>query len=184
MSIWLLGVKRAAYVEPEVFELWSNGELPSVNQWCLAKLGYRNPCDGVNNCSAVSETGVGLSEDGHLQWNTLSKPRCGEHLVHTEASSEPPHRKNLPMFEMLRGREWPMNCRSLFESQERHVTGRGTRVQCCQPPVSLTQESPNKAVKPLAYGSLGRSALRACSGMASPLLPDQSLHAERRLPWR
>ena len=42
----------------------------------------------------------------------------------------------------------------------------------------------NKAVKPFACGSLGRSALRACSGMASPLLPEQSLHAERRLPWR
>ena len=42
----------------------------------------------------------------------------------------------------------------------------------------------NKAVKPFACGSLGRSALRACSGMASPLLPEQALHAERRLPWR
>ena len=42
---------------------------------------------------------------------------------------------------------------------------------------------PNKAVKPFACGSLGRSALRACSRMASPLLPKQSLHAERRLPW-
>ena len=41
----------------------------------------------------------------------------------------------------------------------------------------------NKAVKPLA-SSLGRSALRACSGMASPLLPEHSLHAERRLPRR
>ncbi len=43
--------------------------------------------------------------------------------------------------------------------------------------------APNKAVKPLA-SSLGRSALRACSGMASPCLPDQPLHAERRLPGR
>jgi len=42
----------------------------------------------------------------------------------------------------------------------------------------------NKSVKPFACGSLGRSALRACSGMASPLLPEQALHAERRLPWR
>jgi len=42
----------------------------------------------------------------------------------------------------------------------------------------------NQAVKSFAYGSLGRSALRTCSGMASPLLPDQALHAERRLPWR
>ena len=42
----------------------------------------------------------------------------------------------------------------------------------------------NNAVKPFACGSLGRSALRACSGMASPLLPDQSLHTERCLPWR
>ncbi len=41
----------------------------------------------------------------------------------------------------------------------------------------------NKAVKPLA-SSLGRSALRACSRMASPFLRDQSLHAERRLPGR
>jgi len=48
----------------------------------------------------------------------------------------------------------------------------------------LSKEKANKAVKPFACGSLGRSALRACSGMASPLLPDQSLHAERRLPWR
>ena len=32
--------------------------------------------------------------------------------------------------------------------------------------------------------SLGHSALRACSGMASPLLPEQPLHAERRLPER
>ena len=42
----------------------------------------------------------------------------------------------------------------------------------------------NKAVKPFACGSLGRSALRACSGMASPFFPEQPLHAERRLPWR
>jgi hypothetical protein len=41
-----------------------------------------------------------------------------------------------------------------------------------------------KSVKPFACGSLGRSALRACSGMASPFLPEQSLHAERRLPGR
>ena len=41
----------------------------------------------------------------------------------------------------------------------------------------------NKSVKPLA-SSLGRSALRACSGMASPLFPEQALHAERRLPRR
>ena len=32
--------------------------------------------------------------------------------------------------------------------------------------------------------SLGRPALRACSGMAAPLLPDQSLHAGRRLTGR
>ena len=44
--------------------------------------------------------------------------------------------------------------------------------------------TPNKAVKSFACGSLGRSALRACSGMASPLLPEQPLHAERRLPGR
>ena len=44
--------------------------------------------------------------------------------------------------------------------------------------------SPNKVVKSFACGSLGRSALRVCSGMASPLLPDQSLRAERRLPRR
>ncbi len=44
--------------------------------------------------------------------------------------------------------------------------------------------APNKAVKPFACGSLGRSALRTCSGMASPFLPDQSLRAERRLPGR
>ena len=44
--------------------------------------------------------------------------------------------------------------------------------------------TPNKAVKPFACSSLGRSALRACSGMAWPLLPEQSLHAERRLPGR
>ena len=44
--------------------------------------------------------------------------------------------------------------------------------------------SPNKSVKPFACGSLGRSALRACSGLASPFLPEQALHAERRLPWR
>ena len=42
----------------------------------------------------------------------------------------------------------------------------------------------NKAVKPFACGSLGRSALRTCSGMASPFLPEHSLHTERRLPWR
>ena len=32
--------------------------------------------------------------------------------------------------------------------------------------------------------SLGRSALRTCLGMATPLLPEQALHAERRLPGR
>ena len=42
----------------------------------------------------------------------------------------------------------------------------------------------NNAVKPFACGSLGRSALRTCSGMASPFFPEQALHAERRLPWR
>jgi hypothetical protein len=42
----------------------------------------------------------------------------------------------------------------------------------------------NKAVKPFACGSLGRSTLRTCSGMASPFLPEQALRAERRLPWR
>ena len=41
----------------------------------------------------------------------------------------------------------------------------------------------NKALKPLA-SSLGRSVLRGCSRMASPLLRDQALHAERRLPGR
>ena len=42
----------------------------------------------------------------------------------------------------------------------------------------------NNPFKPLACGSLGHSALRTCSGMASPLLPDQSLRVERRLPGR
>jgi len=50
--------------------------------------------------------------------------------------------------------------------------------------VSALRRASNKVVKSFACGSLGRSALRACSGMASPFLPDQSLHAERRLPWR
>ena len=50
--------------------------------------------------------------------------------------------------------------------------------------VCLASQKPNKAVKPFACGSLGRPALRACSGMASPLLPDQALHTERRLPGR
>jgi len=44
--------------------------------------------------------------------------------------------------------------------------------------------SPNKAVKSFACGSLGRSALCACSGMASLFFPEQALHAERRLPGR
>lgn len=44
--------------------------------------------------------------------------------------------------------------------------------------------APYKAVKPFACGPLGRPALRTCSGMASPFLPEQSLHAERRVPWR
>ena len=48
----------------------------------------------------------------------------------------------------------------------------------------LRTSTHNKAVKPFACGSLGRSALRACSGMASPFLPDQSLRTERRLPGR
>jgi len=42
----------------------------------------------------------------------------------------------------------------------------------------------NKSVKAFACGSLGRSALRACSGMASTLLPDQPIRAERHLPGR
>ena len=42
----------------------------------------------------------------------------------------------------------------------------------------------NKVVKSFACGSLGRSALRTCSGMGSPLFPEQALLAERRLPWR
>lgn len=42
----------------------------------------------------------------------------------------------------------------------------------------------NNAVKPFACGSLGRSALRVCSRMASPVLRDQPLLAERRLPER
>ena len=44
--------------------------------------------------------------------------------------------------------------------------------------------APYKAVKPFACGPLGGPALRTCSGMASPFLPEQSLHAERRVPWR
>ncbi len=32
--------------------------------------------------------------------------------------------------------------------------------------------------------SLGHSALRTCSGLASPFSPDQALHAECRLPGR
>ncbi len=46
------------------------------------------------------------------------------------------------------------------------------------------REWPNKSVKPFACGSLGRSALRACSGMPSASFPEQPLHAERRLPGR
>ena len=42
----------------------------------------------------------------------------------------------------------------------------------------------NKSVKPLACGSLGHSVLRTCSGMASPLLPEQALRTECRLPGR
>jgi hypothetical protein len=42
----------------------------------------------------------------------------------------------------------------------------------------------NKSVKPLACGSLGHSVLRTCSGMASPLLPEQALRTECRLPRR
>jgi hypothetical protein len=41
-----------------------------------------------------------------------------------------------------------------------------------------------KASKPFACGSLGLSVLRACSGIASPFLPEQLLYAERRLPGR
>ena len=44
-------------------------------------------------------------------------------------------------------------------------------------------KTPNKAVKPLA-SSLGHSALRTCSGMASPFFPEQALRAECRLPGR
>ena len=46
------------------------------------------------------------------------------------------------------------------------------------------RQPPNKSVKPLACGSLGHSVLRTCSGMASPLLPEQALHTECRLPRR
>ena len=48
----------------------------------------------------------------------------------------------------------------------------------------MSKKMPNNSVKPFACGSLGRSALRACSRMASPLLRDQPLRAERRLPGR
>jgi hypothetical protein len=48
---------------------------------------------------------------------------------------------------------------------------------------TMSLKGPNK-LKPFACGSLGRSALRTRSGMAAPLLPEQLLHAERRLPWR
>jgi hypothetical protein len=41
-----------------------------------------------------------------------------------------------------------------------------------------------KASKSFACGSLGRSAHRLCSRMASQLLRDQSLRDERRLTWR
>ncbi len=49
---------------------------------------------------------------------------------------------------------------------------------------AMSGASPNKSFKPLAYGSLGHSALRTCSGMASPLFPEQALRAECRLTWR
>ena len=51
-------------------------------------------------------------------------------------------------------------------------------------PIIGTVGGHNKAVKPFACGSLGHSALRTCSGMASPLFPDQALRAECRLPGR
>ena len=40
-----------------------------------------------------------------------------------------------------------------------------------------------KRIMSFAYGSLGRSTLRASSRMPSALLREQSLHAERPLPW-
>ena len=50
--------------------------------------------------------------------------------------------------------------------------------------VCRASQKPNKAVKPFACGSLGHSTLRTCSGMGSPLFPEQALRAERRLPGR
>ena len=48
----------------------------------------------------------------------------------------------------------------------------------------MSKKMPNNSVKPFACGSLGRSALRTCLGVASPFSPKQALRAERRLPGR
>ena len=43
---------------------------------------------------------------------------------------------------------------------------------------------PNKTIKPIVCDTLGSSALRAYSGMASLLFPEQALSIEFRLPGR
>jgi hypothetical protein len=58
----------------------------------------------------------------------------------------------------------------------------GSQTELGLPP-STTWRGANKVVKSFACGSLGRSALRASSGMAAPLLPKLSLRVERPLPW-
>ena len=50
--------------------------------------------------------------------------------------------------------------------------------------VCRASQKPNKAVKPFACGSLGRSALRTGLRVASPSSRNPVLRAERRLPGR
>ncbi len=50
----------------------------------------------------------------------------------------------------------------------------------CYPPCRATLTSRSSR----SLCSLGHSALRTCSGLASPFSPEQALHAECRLTWR
>ena len=81
--------------------------------------------------------------------------------------------------------EWHMSCAypvcASFTETVASLRSNGTLSQFS---VSALRRTPNKSVKPFACGSLGHSVLRTRSAMASPLLPEQALRTECRLPRR
>ena len=133
----------------------SNGLMPKKD---------RKPVQGVTVESAALWRGT---ERGLFLWGSRSHNRGNESSGREAKSAK---MKNGISIECATSPWWRLQSAQFCSSQNRVAGG----ARC---------SAHNKSVKSLA-SSLGRSALLTCSGMASPLLPDQVLHAERRLPGR